>query len=76
MNTNLYNSKYYCDDTDITIGKLYVSNENHTVFSITTFNSIMTYPSSNILSLEEKKRIIRNRINTRFKKAWDILAEL
>jgi|GEM_PF-2475352 len=28
------------------------------------------------IELEEKKKIIRNRINTRFKKAWDTLAEL
>lgn len=69
-------SKYVCGDTSSWSGVCTVANEDRKILSISAFNTALSLKITVAESLENRKNAARQRINTRFKKAWDELAEL
>jgi len=64
------------DDTSSNISKSLTANEEFTIFTINLYNSFFEFGDISRMDRDREIDIYIEEIDTRFKKAWDILADL
>ncbi len=64
------------DDTSSNISKSLTANEEFTIFNINLYNSFFEFGDISRMGRDREIDIYIEEIDTRFKKAWDTLADL